>query len=180
MERAGEDKVTALADLTQGVEIPTAGFADEGVSGSALHLDTQQVHGSEQNFRSPASAEVLRRTAAGSLMQLTYTPPVACYAEVFLFAYLNCTTSTWDFSYLGIGISPAPVAGPTNYWDTESMNYAAGQAGGGECARTHHATFQLAASTAYTISANFSPGTGAWRYYMGDQAQRMIMFAWGR
>jgi hypothetical protein len=114
---------------------------------------------------------------AGGFMQISYTPTVNCYWEVYgHIGYTQKIDATWGGAYGGLALTPADASGYSAAW-TLGYGNSAGPAADN---RVLQRTYILTANTPYTVNLAFSVSQGTWNIYQDQQYFYMEAKAWSR
>ena len=173
--------MTALADLSQRAELPTAGIADEAITTPLSAFDTQYECGASEAYSANFTAfphTVL--ASAGNPLAIEYTPTVDAYWEIdATIGLVEKMDTAIHYVYGQIAVTPAPVAGLSSarmaiHGQKADVIWARWQ-------RSVNTLVMLAAGITYTANVLLSSGNGGtWRYFMGANYMQVHGKGWAR
>ena len=169
--------MTALADLSQHAEIPTAGIADKAVTSRKQFLDVQWDEGAIAQYKAGVTGAHVFKDNSNHL-GISYTPTVDAWWEINghmgLIQQLTAGASD-SYFYMTIACSPAPVSGANGMSCIGSNNSDNGAFG----SRNAKALFALAADITYTVKL-VQGFVNAWQYYQDAARLGLYGKAWAR
>lgn len=154
---------------------PTIPVATKQAAGGLLSV--QRIFGAREGYRAISNGQKYAIDAAGTPLQLVYTPPVPCLWEVDAQITIHQKLdAAYHMGAVSINIAPADADGQVGYATWEYQNSTVQTL----VFKSITANYRLAASTAYTASVGFTmlAPAGSWQYHQNAHTLWMVARAW--
>jgi hypothetical protein len=141
-------------------------------------VDVQRLNGQNNAYRAISTATSFTVDAAGTIpLALSYTPPVDVWWEVHAnIGVLQKIDAAYHYAYGQLELLPADVDSVSSAPNILTQHTSVDDYGW----RGPQRIWKLAAGTAYTCTANFSPAGGLWQFYQGRDYMFIEGKAWTR